>query len=341
MNSSRAALAAGVIGLLLSATRAQACETLEACLAQYPQVARGGSGIGKAELDLARAVQGYGAPAVPYLIKLLESDSGPVRTLASFTLRDIDGLGPEHLDALIRARRNGDGWIPPAIARIGTPQAVEFLVNDLRNEPEPYTQLTGALEMLGARAAPGLAEYFACVAQCDEKLLRAASLVLGGMREQAMGVAPRLLEIARAAESCVPGLNELQSDPALASTIDVALTSIGSSDAVPALLSRLPADPDGALAQISSLLKNGYAAGPAVMKYLDDPDWSRRSCVDREADQRGRLEAGVFRIAGAGTPESKRFAGLAQARARVPLVSAGARPRGRGDRTHRVRRCAG
>jgi len=310
MNSSRAALAAGVIALLLSATRAPACETLEACLAQYPQVARGGSGIGKAELDLARAVQGYGAPAVPYLIKLLESDSGPVRTLAGFTLRDIDGLGPEHLDALIRARRNGDGWIPPAIARIGTPQAVEFLVNDLRNEPEPYTQLTGALGMLGAKAAPGLVEYFACVAQCDEKLLRAASLVLGGMREQAMGVAPRLLEIARdrqftlqarqfavmtigymgrAAESCVPALNELKSDPALASTIDVALTSIGSSDAVPALLSRLPADPDGALAQISSLRKNGYAAGPAVMQYLDDPDWDIRVAA---ANTLGDIEYG-------------------------------------------------
>ncbi|HET9475423.1 MAG TPA: hypothetical protein VFO82_16095, partial [Steroidobacteraceae bacterium] len=135
-------------GLLLSSSllAAETCATLEACLAKYPAAA---SRVGLEEQALAKAVQKYGAQAVPGLIKLLESDSSNARELAGYTLRDIDGLKPEHLPALMKARRNGDGWIPPAIARVGTPEAVAFLVEDLRKDPEIHTQVTVALRRLG------------------------------------------------------------------------------------------------------------------------------------------------------------------------------------------------
>ena len=143
--------------LQLPAVGAETCATLEACLARIPVVAKGEEGMSPPEVALAEAVGRYGAQAVPHLIKLLESDKAGVRSFASFTLSDIDGLGPEHLAPLMKARRNGDGWIPPAIGRIGTPEAIEFLIEDLRNDPETGTQVTFALEKLGARAAPGLA----------------------------------------------------------------------------------------------------------------------------------------------------------------------------------------
>jgi len=291
-------LTAGIVAALLCAMQAWGCDTLEACLARYPEVATVGAGVSVKGQELAKAVQAYGAQAIPGLLKLLENGTLPVRTLAGYTLRDIDGLGPEHLDALMRARRMGDGWIPPAIARIGTPEAVEFLINDLRKKPQAHTQVTGALAMLGAKAAPGLAEFFACVEHCDEDAFQAASSVLYDMEEEAAGVAPRLLQIARDrhyalqarqyavrsvgymrrhAEPYVPQLNELRKqDPALGSWVDEALTGIGSADALPALLRQLPVDAEGALAQISSLRTNGYSAGRTVLKYLDDPRWAIR-----------------------------------------------------------------
>ena len=258
-------------------------------------------------------MQKYGAKAIPGLVKLLESDSRNARELAGYTLRDIKGLTPEHLPALMKARRNGDGWIPPAIARVGTPEAVMFLVDDLRHDPETHTQVTGALEMLGAKAAPALAEFFACAERCDEERFRAASSVLGEMKEQAVGVIPRLLQIAQDqqfepqgrryavmtigslghdAESFVPQLNELKKqDPSLSTAVEMSLTSIGSPDAVPALLRQLPIHPEDALYSISGLLKNGYSAGPAVMKYLDDRRWDVRVAAVNTLGDIGYLPA--------------------------------------------------
>jgi hypothetical protein len=137
----RAALLAAV---LLCSPIAWTCETLQSCLDLYPKAKPSAHGIGPEEVKLAETVQKYGAEAVPYLVKLLDNGTENARQLAGYTLRDIDGLKPEHLPALIRARRRGDGWIPPAIARVGTPEAVAFLVDDLRRDPEKHTQVTWA-----------------------------------------------------------------------------------------------------------------------------------------------------------------------------------------------------
>src|SRR5262245_21245127 len=107
---------------------AETCATLDACLGKVPAVASSSPGVGPEERALAKALQRHGARAIPGLIKLLESGSESSRKLASYTLRDIQGLGPEHLPALTRARLGGDGWIPLAIASVGTPEAIAFLV---------------------------------------------------------------------------------------------------------------------------------------------------------------------------------------------------------------------
>src|SRR5262249_15970745 len=152
---------------------------------------------GPREDELAKAVQKYGAQAIPALIKLLDSPVGNARELAGYTLRDIEGLQPEHLPALMKARRSGDGWIPPAIPRVGTPEDIEFLVEDLRNDPEMHPQVTGSLEMLGARAALPLAELFACSENCNDEVFSTVSWIFSDMDDKALVAAPRLLEIAR------------------------------------------------------------------------------------------------------------------------------------------------
>lgn len=288
-------LIAVVLVIAVTSPASLACESLEACIAQYPETAVGGLGFGQAEGDLARRVQAYGPDAIPNLIRLLEHENAAVRQLVGYTIRDIDGLAPKHLEPLMRARENGDGWIPPAIARIGTQEAIEFLVDDLRKHPQTHTQVTYAFEILGANGAPFIAELFACTDDCNERVFDVASFVLGELGEDALAVIPRLLEIAESdqftlasrryaivgigqigssAEPNVPGLLALrQTEPLLASAVDYTLLQIGSSEAVASLLQALRSDAKHVLLDISSLGENGYDAGPAVLAYLNDPDW--------------------------------------------------------------------
>jgi HEAT repeat protein len=292
-----ARVVAGLL-LLIATARAETCATLEACLARFAAVAGTGGGIGPAEDELAQAVQRHGAAAIQPLLKLLESDQENVRTLACYTLRDIDGLTAEHLPALIRARRNGDGWIPPAIARIGTPEAVEFLIDDLRRDPETNTQVTWALEILGAKAAPGVARLLRCAGECDDNVSSAVHFMFSEMKGNAANAVPELLQIARnetlslnnrrTAVLSLGAIGESSPQheaqlimlgkevPVLKSAVEVALSTMSSSAAVPALVRDLPADPAHVLRVIAELGRNGHAAGPAVTRYLDDRDWEVR-----------------------------------------------------------------
>lgn len=288
-----------------------ACESLEACIALYPYTAAGARGIGPAEDDLARRVREFGPDAIPHLMGLLRHENAAVRQLAGYTIRNMDGLAPEHLEVLMWAMENGAGWIPPAIARIGTKEAIDFLVNDLRRHPEKNTQVTYAFRILGTRGASPVAELLACAHDCDEKVLDAAVFVLGELGEHAVAAIPRLLEIAgsdeftltsrryataaigrigASAEPKVPDLLALRRrEPLLASAIDNALVEIGSSEAVASLLVSLPDHPMYVLRDIKSLGKNGYDAGPAVLDYLEDPDWDVRVIA---ADTLGRIGYG-------------------------------------------------
>lgn len=283
---------------MLAVPAVHACDTLESCIAQYSQVAVAGRGISKAEGDLAGKVQSYGPEAIPYLIELLEDENQGVRQLAGYTIRDIAGLGPEHLEPLMNARENGDGWIPPAIARIGTREAIEFLANDLRRNPSTSTQVTYAFEILGPKGAPYIADLYACTDDCNERVFDAASFVLGEIGQDAVAVIPKLLAIAKderlapvsrqhavigigqigtSAESFVPELVALrENEPLLATFIDHSLVNIGSSEAVASLLRALPDDAVNVLSDIKRLGENGYEAGPAVLAYLDDPKWDIR-----------------------------------------------------------------
>ncbi|MCH9693196.1 MAG: HEAT repeat domain-containing protein [Gammaproteobacteria bacterium] len=287
-----------LVAIIYAAPVVRACETLESCIDLYPAIAAEGRGIGKTEGDLARKVQSYGPDAIPYLIGLLEHESPDVRQLAGYTIRSVDGLGPEHLDPLIKARENGDGWIPLAIARIGTQEAIEFLANDLRERPQTHTQVTNAFDILGEKGAPLIAELFACIEDCNERVFDVASFVLAELGEDAVGVIPRLLAIAEddqfmpasrqhaivgigqigpSGEPYVPELLALRERVSfLASAVDYALLQVGSSEAVSSLLQALPNDAEYVLADIGRLGRNGYEAGPAVLAYLNDPNWDIR-----------------------------------------------------------------
>lgn len=146
--------AALIVALALASAPVPGGSTsLQQLVERIPEVVDDSGGIGTDAQELASRIQAHGAAAIPYLLPLFREESEPIRDFAGYVLRDLEGLTEEHLDALIQARLHGDGWIPPAIARIGTPRAIAFLVEDLKEEPQTQSQLTHALVIAGRKGA--------------------------------------------------------------------------------------------------------------------------------------------------------------------------------------------
>ena len=171
------------------------CKGLDACIGALVVAAEPGPGISPKEHAASRAVLAFGDPAVPALLPLLKSESPDVRDLASYTLRDAP-VTEEHLDALIESRLKGDGWIAPAIARIGSPRAIEFLASELQKERESGTQLTWAFERLGRKGLPHVVALYDCGFTCDERTLAAGAYILSQLGDTAVEAIEPLLSIA-------------------------------------------------------------------------------------------------------------------------------------------------
>jgi HEAT repeat protein len=173
-----------------------ACQTVSSCLARAREVADPDTGITPDEDEVARRLESLSPQSISPVLELLDDPNKAVRELAGYILRDMPGLEPRHLERLQRAVEAGDGWLPPAIASIGTPDAIEFLVKELRKNPETHTQLTYAFRRLGPAAFPEILELFRCGTSCDEKLLRVAGFILSEVRDRAAEVVVPLETIA-------------------------------------------------------------------------------------------------------------------------------------------------
>lgn len=285
------------------------CSTLDECLRL---VGAPGTccGISKDEQALAQRIWEIGAPAIPGLIDLLDDPNEQVRERVGYILRDIGGLNASHLPALIDARRRGNGWIPPAIARIGTPEAMRFLVDDLHRDPELDTQVTWALVSRSGEAIPYLLDEFTCTDDCDPRFFRAVGSVLREIGDVSAAAVPRLMAIAaddgrplalrigaigvlgdigRPAAAAAPFLRALllrpdtvasETSAELGTIAAYALFRLGDAAAVPSLVEAVRSESGWrrafAVRDIASLGPSGIAAGPFVRGLLTDPDWDVR-----------------------------------------------------------------
>jgi HEAT repeat protein len=258
------------------------------------------TGISAKQGEMAKKVQALGAPAIKYLLPLLRGTNPGVRHLAAYTLRDIEGLTEKHLDALVEACRKGEGWLPPAIARIGTPKAVDFLANVLVKERQAHTQFEYAMHLLGKRAVPRLLQVYTKDSEWDDRLQETMDSIFAELGSDASSAIEPLLIIAESqaapkkrrvhaistlgaigasAGSAVPVLQRLatNNDHAIRDSAKLAIVRIGSDAAVPILVKELDANPSLiGFRNIAALGTNGHDAGLALMKYLKDPDWDLR-----------------------------------------------------------------
>lgn len=280
-------------------------------------------GITKKEQEVAKELQRVGAEAIPLLLPLLSDQNAAIRDLASYTLRDINGLSEEHLDVLIAACRRGDGWIAPAIARIGTPRAVDFLVEELVRQRKTQNQLTWAIEMLGNKAVPGLVQVYQNQTEWDEDLDQTMQYMMRTLGDKAAAAVDPLFALAtdetqpaakrrraivalgligEPAQRAVVRLQErkdyweLQGDSKLKRVVDEAIVRVGASEAVPILTRALKESQEAEstlliLRDIAALSQRGVMAGSTVIKYLNAADWEVRVAAVRTLGYIGFQEA--------------------------------------------------
>ena len=289
---------------------------LEALLSEIPSVAKEGvdHGVGPQVEKLAKAIHRHGASAVPAMIELLSARDDNVRLFAGYVLRDLNGPTEAHLDALMASRRRGDGWIAPAIGRIGSPRAIAFLIEDLKAKPE-HGQTSYALKLAGEKAAPSLAELYRADKTMSDDLFSASSDILADMGAKATPAVIRLLAVAndgnvvlenriyavmalgamrQMSVDAVPGLKALaKTDPArFKKPVEEAIINIGTNDSIEIIVPRLRANPSVLLLRdLAELKGNGRGAGVAVAELLSHSDWEIRVTATRTLGYIGYVEA--------------------------------------------------
>lgn len=266
--------------------------------------------ISNDEEKIARELHSIGASAIPSLLPLLSDPNRNVRAAAAYALRDMPGLQEEHLAPLIDAYHlDGVDWVGPAIARIGTPKAIDFLVNELVRGRDAQNQTTWAIKTLGEKAIPRLLRVYQTNLGWDDRLAQTMDRVfhqLASHAEPAVDPLRQIVNDAKAstakrmramralgaigitAESAVPDLQKLQAsdDPDLSDTAKGTILKMGAAAAAPMLAELLIAAKDDfartlVLRDIASLHQRGRTAGPTVAGYLSSENWEVRLCATR------------------------------------------------------------
>lgn len=238
-----------------------ACDSLEQCLKDIEIVAQPGGGITVEERELASKVLAFKERAIPGLLDYLKHDNKEVRDLSAYILRDIEGLNERHLNSLINAN---NGWLPPAIARIGTGEAVEFLMSELVKEKSSESQVSYSIKILGRKAIPYLVEFYNCQGNCDETLLYVVGNIFDEMGKNALAAIPPLVKI----------ISNENSDPIARKMAERAIIKIGGIEAVIILKQKInkftisSSVPNNNLfIEIASLGEDATEIGEVIQKY--------------------------------------------------------------------------
>lgn len=203
------------VGAMLSGcspapAQTQACIDLQACvqaIRDYARAGTGGEGRAGPELDALKQATLAHEGAVDALLPLLRDPDLQVAGHAAYLLRDAPSIDPDYLPQIIEGLDRGLGWLPPALARIGTQEAAKEAVDRfLVSDSAPANQEAYALRLLGHRAIPFMLERARCDQACPgtHQLLAA---VLRDMGPERAVAGPALIRLASNPDAS-PGVAE-------------------------------------------------------------------------------------------------------------------------------------
>ena len=133
---------------------------IKALIAKIPTIAMDEGVGGQGSRNIVEELNAFHGLAIPYLLPLLKSKDLRVRDFVGYVLRDQVGLTEKHLDVLMDACHRGNGWLPLAIERIGTPRAIKFLVEELKYNSFSGEGLIDALVNVGSKVMPEIVVLF-------------------------------------------------------------------------------------------------------------------------------------------------------------------------------------
>lgn len=279
--------------------RAETCADLPACLAQLRRIAETRrrektTGMGRAEDALATRLQAMPG-AADALVPLLADPEESVADLAAYVLRDMPTIDPRLLQGIRIGLDRDLGWLPPALARVGTDEAAAEAVKRLLAKGETGNQESYAVELFGARALPYFLDAVVCPPGCDvASVFDPLAAVLDSMpaeaRAQAVpgllqrlqqssdsddaatGVLSLLSRIGSEAGAAEPMLLDLrQGRPALARAVDETLIAIAAPAAAAILERRIAEAPTTEdLERLGAIGAPGRIASPRLIALLKD-----------------------------------------------------------------------
>jgi HEAT repeat protein len=186
------------------------CSTLQECLTllERPYPCAPGCMFGVAPYAFIDDRGGYfslpaqfeklGRPAVVALLKLLSHTDWTIRARAGMVIANLSAVEASDLAAILLESRQGNEWIAPALARIGTAEAISELINVLKRSPFLEKAHGVALKSLGSKIIPFVLQALSCKTdqECSHFFVQATGELGASWRIQSPEIQERLVEIA-------------------------------------------------------------------------------------------------------------------------------------------------
>jgi HEAT repeat protein len=261
-------------------------------------------GISQEEMKIAESIHGFGNSAIPELVKLLKHPDSQVRKRTAFTLSLFNDIDEIYLDDLIEALNNGEEWLAPNIAKIGSDKAINSRIDAIKKNKEAESTLGHSFEILGSKSIPYLIKLLDCKDKCDEDLLYTVSSIFGFLGEKAIPAINILDSLARSKSNSIDsrkfaircfgeiGVYAMKVDSDLvsisknesdnfSSVVLSALNEMKSPLAVELLVNKLDTTKSShekilIMRDIAQIGHNAIKAGEFILKYLNDDDWDLR-----------------------------------------------------------------
>ncbi len=184
------------------------CATIEACLSALdPAIPKNETGIYPAEIDTVRVIlkNRFGEDARDALIEKARTGHDGWNNFATALLAEWGGWDEKHIPVLIELlQRDPGGWIARALGDIGSPAAIEVLIDDLPHAGV-FSQTGWALTQLGIDVLPYILSMLEPTSESNEpepvrvreRTVSAAHWLIGRMRSSALVVADEWIAISR------------------------------------------------------------------------------------------------------------------------------------------------
>lgn len=173
------------------------CDAREACIdivATYDLPPEGDFGTSLYEIESAvETLLTFGDDAVDALVGLLKHPHGRVRERAREILRKFYSIDAKHLPAFIDAAKTEMGYLAYSIAKVGTPEAIDFLLSEYEKYQSPFrnSYVFSALATLGDQVSYYFVDILInCSADCPPERVVSAFDLLSRMDPLPPDVAP-------------------------------------------------------------------------------------------------------------------------------------------------------